>query len=149
MLSPEAFLAVVRDAPLVAIDLLLEDPAGRLLVGLRRNEPAQGWWFVPGGRVRKGEALAEVLVRIAHAELALPLALDDCHLDGVDEHHYATNFAGVDGIATHYVVLAYRRRLATPPPPRPDGQHQEPRWLSPEELRAHPRVHPNTRAYAR
>ncbi|MEB3242395.1 MAG: NUDIX domain-containing protein [Cyanobacteriota bacterium] len=149
MLDPEAFLAVVRDAPLVAIDLLLEDPDGRLLVGLRQNEPARGWWFVPGGRVRKGEALAEALARIARSELALPLALADCRLEGVFEHHYPTNFAGVEGVATHYVVLAYRRRLTAVPPLRSDAQHQALRWLTAAELRADPRVHPNTRAYAR
>jgi colanic acid biosynthesis protein WcaH len=149
MLSPEAFLAVVRDAPLVAIDLLLEDPEGRLLVGLRCNEPARGFWFVPGGRVRKGERLAEALRRIAETELALPLALEACQLDGVHEHHYTTNFAGSEGIATHYVVLAYRLQLERIPALQPDGQHRELRWLTPEELRSDPAVHPNTRAYAR
>lgn len=147
MLSPEAFLAVVRDAPLVAIDLLVEDPRGRLLVGLRSNEPARGCWFVPGGRVRKGERLAEALRRIAESELALALAMDDCRLDGVYEHHYPTNFAEAEGIATHYVVLAYRVRLDPLPLLRPDGQHQRLRWLSPGELAADPAVHAYTRAY--
>lgn len=149
MLSSEAFLAVVRDAPLVSIDLLVEDPLGRLLVGLRCNEPARGSWFVPGGRVRKGESLAAALRRIAEGELGLTLALEDCRLDGAYEHHYTTNFAEADGIATHYVVLAYRLRLDPLPPLRPDGQHQQLRWLSPVELGTDPTVHPYTRAYAR
>jgi colanic acid biosynthesis protein WcaH len=149
LLSSEAFLAVVRDAPLVSIDLLVEDPDGRLLVGLRSNEPARGFWFVPGGRVRKGERLAEALRRIAEGELGQPLALDDCRLDGVYEHHYTTNFAEAEGITTHYVVLAYRVRLDPLPPLRPDGQHQQLRWLTPEELRMDPSVHPYTRVYAR
>lgn len=149
MLSPEAFLAVVRDAPLVAIDLLLEDPQGRLLVGLRCNEPARGSWFVPGGRVRKGESLADALARIAQNELALAVPFEAFQLDGVYEHHYPTNFAGAQDIATHYVVLAYRLRLEAPAQLRPDGQHRELRWLSPQELRADPAVHPYTRAYVR
>ena len=149
MLSPEAFLAVVRDAPLVAIDLRVDDGEGNLLVGLRRNQPARGWWFVPGGRVRKGEPLAVALRRISEGELALGLGLEDCRLDGVYEHHYTTNFAEAEAITTHYVVLAYRVRLAPPPALRADGQHQELRWLSPEQLRSDPAVHPYTRAYAR
>ncbi|MEB3324592.1 MAG: GDP-mannose mannosyl hydrolase [Cyanobacteriota bacterium] len=148
MLSPEAFLAVVRDAPLVSIDLLLEDPIGRLLVGLRRNEPARGFWFVPGGRVRKGERLPDALQRIAKAELGLNVEPDAWQLAGVFEHHYPTNFAGAVGIPTHYVVLAHRLRLAPVPELRPDGQHRELRWLTPQELRTHPSVHPYTRAYA-
>lgn len=149
MLSAAAFLSVVRDAPLVSLDLLLEDPQGRLLVGLRRNEPARGSWFVPGGRVRKGERLEEALRRIADTELGLALTLASCQLDGVYEHLYASNFAGAADITTHYVVLAYRMRLEPLLPLRPDGQHQELRWLSPQELRSDPAVHPYTRAYAR
>jgi len=148
MLSPEAFLAVVRDAPLVSIDLLLEDPGGRLLVGLRSNEPARGYWFVPGGRVRKGERLHDALRRIATAELGLAVEPETWQLAGVFEHHYATNFAGAEGIATHYVVLAHRLRLANMPQLRPDRQHRELCWLTPEELRTNPTVHPYTRAYA-
>lgn len=148
MLSPEAFLAVVRDAPLVSIDLLLEDPSGRLLVGMRSNEPARGFWFVPGGRVRKGERLHEALRRIAEVELGLAVEPDAWELAGVFEHHYPNNFAGAEGIPTHYVVLAHRLRLIHGPELRPDGQHRELCWLTPEELRTHPSVHPYTRAYA-
>lgn len=144
-----SFLAVVRNAPLVAIDPLLEDPQGRLLVGLRRNEPARGWWFVPGGRVRKGEVLAAALQRISASELALPLALQDGRLDGVYVHHYTTNFAEAEGITTHCMVLAYRVQLEQSPALKPDGQHQDLRWLSAQELGSDPSVHPYTRAYAR
>ncbi|MFY7696121.1 MAG: GDP-mannose mannosyl hydrolase [Cyanobium sp.] len=148
MLSPEAFLAVVRDAPLVSIDLLMEDPSGRLLVGMRSNEPARGFWFVPGGRVRKGERLNEALRRIAGAELGLAVEPATWQLAGVFEHHYPTNFAGAEGISTHYVVLAHRLRLTHVPELQPDGQHRQLRWLTPQELRTHPSVHPYTRAYA-
>ncbi len=60
-LARDAFLAVVRDAPLVSIDLVLPDDVGRLLMGLRTNEPARGSWFVPGGRILKDEPLDEAI----------------------------------------------------------------------------------------
>ena len=40
-LSHDAFLAVVRDTPLVSIDLVVPDAQGRLLMGQRINEPAR------------------------------------------------------------------------------------------------------------
>src|SRR3954466_13792753 len=54
-LSDAQFADVVRLAPLVSIDLVIRDPDGDVLVGLRTNAPAKGFWFVPGGRIRKNE----------------------------------------------------------------------------------------------
>ena len=58
----------------------------RYLTGLRSNPPAQGAWFVPGGRIRKNEPLALALDRIAREELglhAMAAAWTPC---GVHEH---------------------------------------------------------------
>ncbi|WP_286745065.1 NUDIX domain-containing protein, partial [Aquabacterium sp. UBA2148] len=58
-LLPAAQFAQACEAlPLVSIDLVLTDESNRLLLGLRRNAPARGWWFTPGGRIRKNEPLA-------------------------------------------------------------------------------------------
>ena len=54
-LPPEAFAHIVAHAPLVAIDLLVQDTQQRLLLGWRNHPPARGYWFVPGGRIRKNE----------------------------------------------------------------------------------------------
>jgi hypothetical protein len=40
-------------APLVSIDLIIRDNADRVLLGLRNNEPAKGYFFVPGGIILK------------------------------------------------------------------------------------------------
>ena len=58
-LAHSDFLAVVAHAPLVSLDLVVRDPDGCVLVGLRTNRPAQGSWFVPGGRIYKNERVAE------------------------------------------------------------------------------------------
>ena len=44
---------------------------------------------------------------------------------------------------------AHWQALDPLPPLRPDSQHHQLRWLSPEELGTDPSVHPYTRAYAR
>ncbi len=47
------FLKVIDAAPLVTIDLIIRNPKSDVLLGKRLNRPAQGFWFVPGGRIRK------------------------------------------------------------------------------------------------
>jgi len=138
---------VVSRAPLVSIDLIVEDAEGQVLLGLRRNRPAQGSWFVPGGVIRKGETLDAAFSRIARDELGLLLHRRDATLLGVYEHFYDDNFLGTPGIGTHYVVQAYRIRIATLPEQAADTQHGALRAASPAELLADCTVHANTQAY--
>ncbi len=41
------FRNVVKNTPLVSIDLVIADPSEAILMGWRENEPAKGTWFVP------------------------------------------------------------------------------------------------------
>ncbi|ARP87420.1 GDP-mannose mannosyl hydrolase [Bordetella genomosp. 9] len=148
-LSPERFRQAVDMLPLVSIDLLVRDPRGRYLLGLRGNPPAQRHWFVPGGRIRKGEALADALRRLSREELGVALPPSQWRFQGVYEHFYDVNFAGEPGMATHYVVLAYETRLGQEslPASLPATQHLGYRWDTPEEAAAAADVHPYTKAY--
>lgn len=148
-LSTERFRAAVDMLPLVSIDLLVRDPRGRYLLGLRGNPPAQGRWFVPGGRVRKGEPLARALERLAGEELGMALPPARWRLRGVYEHFYDVNFAGESGMPTHYVVLAYQTQLPAGPlaAALPATQHLGYRWDTPEDAAADADVHPYTQAY--
>lgn len=147
-LPADDWARVVRHAPLVAIDLIVQRADGALLLGRRLNEPARGCWFVPGGAIRKGETLDTAFARIAHDELGLNLARRDATLLGIYEHFYAQNFAGDPGYGTHYVVLAHRLSL-THAQTLPRVQHSDYRWLSPDELLAAPDVHEHCKAYVR
>jgi len=143
-LTNTIFLEVVRNTPLVSIDLIVRDRDGRILVGKRVNEPAKGTWFVPGGSIRKNETLAGALARISAGELGVALSMSDVRFAGVYEHFYDTNFAEVAGVSTHYVVLAYVVQRAFGTDDLPGGQHSDWGWLSHPAM---PDVHPNTLAY--
>jgi len=71
MLSSEDFKLVVQSAPLFSIDLVVLNEKNQILVGKRKNAPAKGYWFVPGGRVFKNEPLAEAFARITRTELGI------------------------------------------------------------------------------
>jgi len=82
-LNNDEFAQVVRNAPLVGIDLIIRDPEQCVLVGLRMNEPAKGKWFVPGGAVRKYERLADAFVRIVKSEIGFEASIGDAKFIGV------------------------------------------------------------------
>ncbi|KAK47631.1 GDP-mannose mannosyl hydrolase [Caballeronia jiangsuensis] len=150
MLSNADFLTVVRLTPLVAIDLIVTDGNRRILLGHRRNRPAQGTWFVPGGRITKNETLDAAFRRIVHNELGVASAQRSAsRLFGVYEHLYDDNFAGAGDIGTHYIVLAYTMTLSGKVPIGRFDQHSDYRWLLPDDLLALDDVHEYTKAYFR
>jgi colanic acid biosynthesis protein WcaH len=147
-LPDDEFLQVVANAPLVSIDLVVSDAAGRILLGLRRNAPARGCWFVPGGIVRKNERLDAAYARVARNELGAELRRADARFLGVYQHFYEENAGGRPGFGTHYVVLAHALAVPGPLKPPPD-QHREYRWLAPAELLADADVHGYSKDYFR
>ena len=105
----EHFVELLRGLPLVSVDLVLVRGGTEILLGLRTNRPAQGSWFVPGGRILKDEPRADALKRVAARELGIAdVAALKPQLLGVFEHFYPDCFAGDIGVSTHYVVIAHR-----------------------------------------
>jgi len=142
-LSESDFRSVIRNTPLVSIDLVIADTSGAILMGWRENEPAKGTWFVPGGRIRKDERLAQAFDRIIDTETGLARTLAESRFGGVYEHIYSTNVFGDARFGTHYCVLAYVLRLKERPEIRIDDQHTRMEWLTPSAEN----IHPYSRAY--
>src|SRR5258708_983414 len=148
-IAPEDFANVIRLTPLVAIDLIVRSPEGRVLVGRRINEPAKGLLFVPGSRISKNETRAAAFKRITQEELGVQLPIEQARFVGVYDHLYRANRFKRAGFGTHYVTLAYELRLALNPAQLPTDQHGEYHWLTPNELLQSDEVHDNTKAYFR
>ncbi len=148
-LSFDDLRAVVRRAPLISIDLIIRNAQDEILLGLRNNEPARDFYFVPGGSIRKNERLADAFVRILKTETNCSADFAAARLLGVFEHFYPTNRFGDPNYGTHYVVLAYALRLDDTANLQSDDQHSAFGWWSTADLLASPRVHDNTKAYFR
>lgn len=146
-LDRETFLEVVRDTPLVSIDLVVTNDKGEVLLGLRSNEPAKGYWFVPGGRIRKNETLDGAFSRIVECELGIRRSREGARLLGAYEHMLPGNFAGVPDVTTHYVVLAHHIKLRNDTIISPDAQHTELRWWPIGQAAQSDTVHKFTREY--
>jgi colanic acid biosynthesis protein WcaH len=148
-LNAQDFAQIVRTAPLVSIDLILRDPEGKALLGLRNNEPAKGVYFVPGGVIRKNETIASAFARVLKIETGLETPYSEARFRGAYEHFYVTNRFNDPGYETHYVVLAHELQLLIRPSILLDDQHNEAIWMTPREVLTSPLVHENTKAYFR
>lgn len=145
-LDSEAFRQVVASTPLVSIDLVVRNTKGELLLGKRLNRPAQGYWFVPGGRVLKDESLDAAFQRLAEVELGCQLQRKSARLLGVYEHFYDDSVFG-DDPSTHYVALAYCVCTDLDLGQLPTPQHGEYRWFSVAEMEHDEQIHEHSRAY--
>jgi colanic acid biosynthesis protein WcaH len=148
-LSHDELRGIVRLAPLVAIDLVIRNSRNEALLGLRNNEPAKGFYFVPGGMILKGERLAGAFARILKNETNLSGRIEDARLVGAFEHFYDNNRFGDPDYDTHYVVIGYELKLADTAALKMDAQHSELRWWTQSELLDSPQVHDNAKAYFR
>jgi colanic acid biosynthesis protein WcaH len=122
----ELYHQFLESMPLACVDIAIVHQGAVLLVK-REDAPARGQWWVPGGRVWKGETMRETAARKAREEVGL-----DCHV-GPILHTAETIFPdGPSGIAVHSINTCF---FLYPASDRPDIQahldahHAEAMWV--------------------
>lgn len=145
MLPLSHFKELIENAPLVSIDLIVRN-AENILLGKRVNRPAQGFWFVPGGRIYKNESLADAFSRIVLKELGINHTLGQAVFKGVYEHFYSDSFVS-EAISTHYVVMAYEIDLSIKLESLPLGEHLQYEYFDLVRLLNRNDVHIYTKNY--
>lgn len=149
ILTADEFALVVRLAPLVSIDLLVTTDCRRVLLGLRKNAPARGFWFTPGGRIRKNESQADCVSRLIDTELGMPEISPLANsLIGAWDHFYQDSFFS-NNCTTHYVNLVYLLPCDGDLDLRalPLDQHTQWRWWPLQEARNSQLIHPHVKPY--
>jgi colanic acid biosynthesis protein WcaH len=81
--------------PLLCVDAVIKNSAGKVLLVKRKNEPLKNYWWVPGGRVLKGETLDQTFHRKMREELGIRVKQLRCV-----GYYEAVNMPHV-GIAAH------------------------------------------------
>ncbi len=135
-LIPQAlYNQILENVPIACVDVAVVSNGCVLLVE-RRDAPAKGAWWVPGGRVLKGERMRETALRKAREEVGI-----DCHV-GPIVHTAETIFPdGPGGIAVHSInscFLVYPVEDGARARVRLDDHHSGWRWVS----RISPDLHP-------
>ena len=142
------FASVIDSTPLVSIDLVITNEQGQVLLGERLNRPAQGYWFVPGGRILKNESLKNAFKRLTRNELGYELEAEKAELIGPYDHFYDDSVFGVH-IKTHYVAIAYLVRVFTEELSNLpiNEQHGCYKWFGKDTLSNNEQVHIHTKWY--
>lgn len=71
IIPSEQYDQILKTMPIPCVDLLVVDNEGYLLLLKRRNEPAKGQWWFPGGRVYYKETRREAAIRKLKEECGL------------------------------------------------------------------------------
>lgn len=113
--------------PVTAVGAFLFDREGRVLLVQRAKAPSEGLWSVPGGRIERGETLAQAVAREIREETGLvaevgPLVgvieriADDYHFVILDYLAHAVGgelAAGSDARAARFVDDSELAQLPT------------------------------------
>ena len=145
-LDNNTFETVIDSTPLISIDLVVKNPQGQALLGFRTNRPAQGYWFVPGGRIQKNESMKNAFIRLCQNELGLTCTIVQATFLGPYEHFYDDSVFG-EHISTHYVVLGYEIIVDESELSLRTEQHSKYQWLDVNTLLKQDNVHKHSKWY--
>ena len=141
--------AAIRNVVLVSIDLIIRNKKDEVLLVRRKQEPAKGLYFVPGGRIRKNETIELAFNRILKVETHLRARFEDARPIGVFEHRYASNRFEDNQFGTHYIALAYEIIVAEIDSLQLDEHHSVSKWMTGDEVIASGDVHDFAKQYFR
>jgi len=67
----EKYAEILKVLPILCVDVVACNAGGEYLLLKRTNEPMRDEWWVIGGRVHKGETLAEAAIRKVRQEIGV------------------------------------------------------------------------------
>lgn len=132
-IHPSLYNRIIENVPITCIDVVIVHNGQALLV-IRKDSPAKGEWWLPGGRLYKFEMLKAAAKRKAKEEVGL-----DCNV-GPIIHTAETVFTdGPNGVPIHSINVVYLLQSLTNTC-RLDSHHENYKWVThvPNEL--HPYV---------
>jgi colanic acid biosynthesis protein WcaH len=147
MLSHDDFYNVCKHSNLTSIDFIISYK-NKYLLGKRINNPAKGYFFVPGGTIHKQEKLEMAFRRMSLCELGISLGKDDFIFHCISQHWYKNNFID-DKFGTHYISLSFKKELTDDEFEKINikDQHSDIKWMTEDELINDLTVHPYTKGF--
>lgn len=112
----------MTDRPVIGVSAIVFDDAGRVLVVQRGKPPGEGLWSVPGGKLERGETMAEGVAREVKEETGLEVEVGE-RVEVLERM----------GETYHYVIHAYVARVVSGELAA-NGDARDARWVTEEEL---------------
>jgi colanic acid biosynthesis protein WcaH len=138
MRIPDELYDQIRQVmPISCVDLLVKDQTGQVLLVKRKNDPAAGDWWFPGGRVHFNETRRSAAIRKLKEECDLQ-AVRIVECGTYDVIFGSPGKAGAShGITTVFLMYTTKSEV------RLDHQSEESQWRLPnewEQVNLHPFV---------
>ena len=100
----ESYREILSSLPILCVDIVIKDQNGHFLLVQRDRHPLKGQWWVPGGRVLKGESISQAALRKIREELGVEAEVS--HSIGYYEGQFDENEWGIpSGIHTVSIVV--------------------------------------------
>lgn len=103
VIPTDFYRKIVDTIPILCVDVVIKDKDKFLLVK-REREPLKGRWWVPGGRVLKGEAITTAVKRKMKEELGMSVKVLE-PLGYYEKHFKKNEFWLESGIHTVSIVV--------------------------------------------
>jgi colanic acid biosynthesis protein WcaH len=131
----ELYYQILKNVPIACVDVAIVAQGSVLLVK-RGDAPAKGQWWVPGGRVLKGEMMRDTAIRKAREEVGI-----ECHV-GPIIHTAETIFPdGPNEIPVHSINCCFFLYPGSPDfKPQLDEHHHDYKWVNHIPIGLHPYV---------
>lgn len=125
--AEDLYKQILRVMPIPCVDLLVMDGVGDVLLLLRKNEPAAGQWWFPGGRVMFGEKREDA----ARRKLGEECGLVATQFQEIGTYDLLFNIG--EDVCAHSITTLFKVQVANESTTRLDHQSDEARWLTPRE----------------
>lgn len=132
-LPEQIFLFISGITPLINVDLLIQDNAGRTLLSWRDDQYFGTGWHIPGGVIRYKEMAVDRIHACARHELGATVTVASVPL-------LVSEYISDKSTRGHAISLLYRCTLLTPPEESRRASSHAPR---PGEWRWHDRCPPD------
>lgn len=134
MIKESLYKKIQEVLPICCVDIVILNKKKQFLLLKRNNEPAKGLWWIPGGRILKGELIEKAVLRKAKEETGLDVKIKK--MMGVKETIFKK---GVFGKSVHtiniiFLVLAKKDNV------KMDKQNSEYKWFAKIEKSFHPYI---------
>lgn len=127
----EFYKSIVRYMPILCVDGIIMNDKAQFLLVKRNNEPLKNEWWIPGGRVYKGETLEKAFKRKMREEIGVDVEIMISL--GYYEEQYPKSAQGipVHTLSIVFSAVALSKDIVL------DSQSSEYKWSKelPEKLR--------------
>jgi colanic acid biosynthesis protein WcaH len=103
-IEEEDYIKIMQTIPVVCVDALIQNKKQEFLLVKRDNEPLKGKFWMPGGRLHKGETSEQGVIRKIKQELGVNCRVIKC-LGHFEE--FFDKVAQVDDCSFHAVSIVF------------------------------------------